>query len=213
MDAARLLVLAAALAAPAAHAATLESAVRTAVAERLSLDPGDVELAELPSDATVDAEWSIRLPDYAFGSGHVAITAEVPGRSIRLNPKVTLYDRLPVVDAEIAQGAQVSFHLERRALSELHGGTPVEPALAWDATIALHRGRVLTTGVVRRHPDLREGAAVTLVVQRGALVITAPGQLLADAIVDQSVKVLNLATKAELLGTLQADGRIHLGGS
>jgi len=72
---------------------------------------------------------------------------------------------------------------------------------------------VLTTGVVRRHPDLREGAAVTLVVQRGALVITAPGQLLADAIVDQSVKVLNLATKAELLGTLQADGRIHLGGS
>lgn len=197
-----------------AQAAPLEAAVRAALAERLCTDPADVQIEELTVDpaAAPDADWTIRLPDYAFGSGHVALTADAGSHHLRLNPKVTLYALLPVVDAEVPQGGLVSFHLERRALTELRGGDLVDPTFAWDATVPLHRGRVLTSGVVRRHPDLREGAQVTLVAERGGLVVTAPGQLLGDALVGAPAHVLNLATKVELLGTLREDGRIHLGG-
>lgn len=202
------------LAAKPALAVPLEDAIRAAVAERLAADPGDVVISEVSADPAVpdDAAWTIRLPDYRFGNGHVAVQAEAGAHRLRLNPKVTLYGLLPVVDAEIPQGAVVTYTLERRPLADLRGGAPIDPALTWDATVPLHRGRVLTSGIVRRHPDLREGTEVQLVAIRGGLVVTAPGQLLDDALLGTPVSVLNLATKAELRGTLREDGRIHLGG-
>jgi flagella basal body P-ring formation protein FlgA len=102
----------------------------------------------------------------------------------------------------------------RRVRSDsLRGETPVDATKAWEASTTLALGQPVTTLRVRPVPDRREGDGVTLVVERGPVRISAPGTLLGDAFVGQSVAVTNEVTHAVVHGQFLDDGLVHVGGT
>ncbi|MSQ02619.1 MAG: flagellar basal body P-ring formation protein FlgA [Myxococcales bacterium] len=210
-----LLFLAGALAPAAASAATPEAAIRTAVAARLGLPEADVSLTDLdsPEGLPADADFTVELPGYALREGHLSVELKSRRGSWRLRPDVALWVTVPVASKAIARGEPVESSPMRVRMRELRGSTPVDADLSWEATTSIAAGQPVTVGRVRRLPDLRDGARVSVVVSRGGISVRAPGELLADAVIGQTVAVLNLATRSQQLGTLQADGTVTLGGS
>jgi len=199
----------------AAPAATPQAALVEAIAARVGGSAADVAVADLvlPADVPADAEFTVNLPSYAIREGHVSVSLSSDRGVWRLYPEVRLWVHVPVAAADVARGDVVTTRTERVRLGELRGGTPVDPGVTWLATTTLHAGQPVTTGRVRARPDLLQGATVDVYVQRGALSVRAPGQLLADGVIGQPVAVLNLATRTQQFGTLRADGTVLLGGS
>ena len=72
----------------------------------------------------------------------------------------------------------------------------------WRATSAVPAGAPLTRTVVAEMPDLVRGTEVRLRVRRGPVVLTAPGRLLHDGSVGDTVRVQNAATHAAIAGVL-----------
>lgn len=197
-----------------ADAATPEAALRAALAERLGMPEADIAVTdlELPDDMPADADFVVELPGYTLREGRVSATLATTNGSWRVSPDVKLWVTVPVAVADTVRGEPVELRMERVRLRDLRGSEAVDPSRAWEATTGLRAGQPVTVGRVRRTPDLHQGAAVKLVVEVGALSVRAPGQLLSDAVVGQSVPVLNLATKAQQFGTLRPDGTVLLGG-
>lgn len=210
-----LLFVAGAILPAAATAATPEAAIRTAVAARLGLPEADVSLSDMdaPEGLPADANFTVELPGYTLREGHVSMELKTLRGSWRLRPDVALWVTVPVASKAIARGEPVEASLMRVRLRELRGSSPVDAELSWEATTSIAAGQPVTVGRVRRLPDLRDGARVSVVVSRGGISVRAPGELLADAVIGETVAVLNLATRSQQLGTLQADGTVTLGGS
>ncbi|GDX78349.1 hypothetical protein LBMAG42_01600 [Deltaproteobacteria bacterium] len=197
-----------------AYAATPAEAIVAAVAARAEKSPADVEISglTLPADIPADAAFEVTLPSYAIHTGSLAVKLSVGGASWSLRPQVGFWAQLPVAVGETKPGEALVLRIERRREAELHGAESIDPSLTWRATGTLHAGQVVTAGRAERVPDIEIGRDVTVVVRRGAIELRAPGRLLADGLYGAPVAVLNLATKAQQHGTLQADGTVLLGG-
>jgi len=81
-------------------------------------------------------------------------------------------------------------------------GRPVDRAGPWVASVPLRAGEALTERVVEVPVAARRGARVSVVVRRGAVRLSVPGHLLADAKTGASVRVRHEASDRILRGRL-----------
>jgi flagella basal body P-ring formation protein FlgA len=214
-----LLLLAGAFAPAPAQAKEAALAIREAVAARLELPVADVEVGALGwvEGTPSDRDWRVELPGYGNLTGRVGLTlsAEAEGRPVRhrISPDVQVWRRIPVAAKTTRPGQVVEFRIERVRSDALRGETPVDASRAWEASTTLSVGQPITTSRVHPVPDAREGAAVQILVERGAVRISAPGELMDDAFVGEPVHVTNLSTRGVLTGILTAEGTVLIGGS
>ena len=193
---------------------TPAEAVREAVAVHESVPVGDVEVGDLGvlQDAPEDAEWAVRLPEARGLCGRVPVILSTEGHRYAVRAPVTVWLDLAVSETAVAPGERVRLASSRQPCTVLHGETPVDPTLAWEAGVSLPAGAPVTTARVRTWPDVRKGEGVRIEAGSGGLTIVADGQLLQDAFVGKKVAVLNLATRAVLSGTYSSDGVVRVQG-
>jgi flagella basal body P-ring formation protein FlgA len=158
----------------------------------------DVEVGplRLPASAAVDGPWQVSLPSNAVFTGATTMTLSNGEARFVVRPRVVVWKEVPVAASAVAAGSPVEVGSARVASDVLRGEVPVDPSLAWDATVSFAVGQPVTMNRVRPRADVREGAAVRIEAGIGPLSVSAPGELLSDARVGQRVAVLNLATRA-----------------
>lgn len=88
-----------------------------------------------------------------------------------------------------------------------------EEAVGMVARRLLLAGRPLMEGDVGPPSIIRRNSHVALVFQRGALTIRAEGRALSDGAAGERVRVMNLASRQTVTGTVAADGSVTVGGS
>lgn len=84
----------------------------------------------------------------------------------------------------------------------------VQDVAGMEATRNLAAGSHVRTGDVAPVALVRRGEAVTLVVQTGAITISAPGRALGDGAQGAAVRVVNLATNRTLDGRVEGTARV-----
>lgn len=180
----------------------VEEALVAFVTERCAADEVRVEALGIAPD---------RLPEGAtwLWSGEpcrrrptlrlVAVRDEVTVLSTTVQPVLEVLVRAPVTAADVEAGARLETVWGQVPVETLIG-TPLEGT--WEARVALPAGTPVTDRVVRPVPAARQGDAVDVVVERGALRLSAPGTLLGDATVGEAVFVVNQATRVRLRGVL-----------
>lgn len=191
-------------------------AVQAAIAEKLGVPAADVSVLKVGLAAVPEScVWTVELPsDQLWGTVSIELEAELSDKSIRHYrswAKVSVWAEVPVVAEDVAPGQKIPVRLERQQLDLLYGARPVDPDKTWRANVALSEGEVLTSLRVEAWPDAQKDSPVQIRVQRGALVIQAPGKLAEDAWVGEPVEVTNLLTKVDLTGIYTADGSVLIG--
>jgi flagella basal body P-ring formation protein FlgA len=195
-----------------ASAALPEAVVREVVAARAGVALADVEVGPLglPASALVDGAWQVSLPSNAVFTGATTMTlSNGPARFV-VRPRVVVWREVPVAASAVSAGSPVEVGSARVASDVLRGEVPVDPSLAWDATVSFTAGQPVTMNRVRPRADVREGAAVRIEAGVGPLSVSAPGELLSDARVGQRVAVLNLATRAVQDGVYRGENVVAL---
>lgn len=86
--------------------------------------------------------------------------------------------------------------------------TRPEQALGLEARVALYPGRPIHPADLAPPALVERNARVTLVFRAGGLTITAEGRALARAAAGEAVRVMNLASRATVTGTVEPDGRV-----
>jgi len=129
---------------------------------------------------------------------HIAEPGETP-RSLTLRPQLELWVDAPVAVETVQAGEIVETRRGMVALQEVRG-EPLDGELL--ARTRIEAGEPVTSYTARVLPDARRGDAVTVVTQRGALRVSAPGRLSEDGAVGATVKVVNQVTAATLTGVL-----------
>jgi len=139
---------------------------------------------ELLADGRVAARYTVRPLLSGHALGPVATVDLSPGDPVQWAPGPVPLG-VPTLDADSLPAAGL-------ATRTLAAGTP------------------LTPGTVRSAPDVAEGAAVTVVVRRGALQLTVPGTLLRDGAIGAPVRVRNDLNRTALSGVLVAADRVEI---
>lgn len=193
-------------------------------------------LADTLGDGVADAAIrSVQMPGVVripSGAYHAQVSApqgtELVGR-VRLAIKFTVEDR-PVkevwVTADVARFGPVvvtkralgrnevlgddDLQVDRRELSELPRETltTLADAVGMRTRTAVLPYAVLTRDQVVAPPIVKRGDVVLLVVERGGLRITAPGEAREDAARGASVHVLNRTSRQEVVGRVQEPGTV-----
>ena len=125
-----------------------------------------------------------------------------PGKepwSVTLRPQLELWVSAPVAVETAQAGEIVRTRSGIVALMDVRGEALEGELLA---RTRIEAGEPVTTYTARELPDARRGSQVTVVAQKGALRVTAPGRLAEDGVVGTPVKVVNQVTAATLEGVL-----------
>ena len=126
-----------------------------------------------------------------------------------VRPHLRVWVERPVA-AALALPGEIVEVLPGQVLVDRVIGRPVSDSGPFQARIRLEPGEPITMAVVQHIPDVSSGASVTVRVQRGALVVTAPGTLLQDARLGDVVRVTNDATRVVLKGRLSRPDIVDL---
>ena len=201
-----------------AWAGSPAEAVQAAIAEKLGVPAVDVQVQKVGlGTVPEDCSWTVDFPsDQLWGTVSIELQAELSDKSIRHYrswAKVSVWAEIPVAAEDVAPGQKIPVRMERQQLDLLYGAHPVDPDKKWRANVALSEGEVLTSTRVQPWPDATKDSPVQIRVQRGALVIQAPGKLTEDAWVGEVVEVTNLLTQVALTGIFEADGSVRIGAS
>jgi len=118
---------------------------------------------------------------------------------------------VPVLKAALERGATITADNLTTApfpAGEVYASTVGDAAqlVGLQAVRALPAGRPINRLHVRVAPAVARNQAVTLSYARGGVQLTGHGQALEDGALGQSIKVLNPATRATLVGTVRAAG-------
>lgn len=88
-----------------------------------------------------------------------------------------------------------------------------EAALGQETRVAIYAGRPVRAADLGAPALVERNAIVTLVYSTGGLVITAEGRALARAGAGETIRVMNLSSKATVEGKVAPDGTIIVGGN
>ena len=163
----------------------------------------------------VDIHWLGINPTLTVDADHLAWTGN-PCRSrptLRLSlvenenlaaefsvrPSLTVWKQAPVATRDFKPNEVVQSVLAEVPMDSLRGRPITDTRVA---SVLIKQGTPITDAVTTIPPAARAGATVDLKVQRGTLTITAPGKLLHDADLGQTVRVVNEATRVTLEGVL-----------
>ncbi|SNT03557.1 flagellar basal body P-ring formation chaperone FlgA [Tropicimonas sediminicola] len=81
-------------------------------------------------------------------------------------------------------------------------------AIGMEARVVLYAGRPIRAEDIGPPALIERNAMITLVYQNGPLSITADGRSLARAAAGETVRAMNLASRATVTGTVDPDGRV-----
>jgi flagella basal body P-ring formation protein FlgA len=84
-------------------------------------------------------------------------------------------------------------------------------AIGMEARVVLYAGRPIRPGDIGPPAAIERNQIVTLVYDRSGLTIVTEGRSLARAAVGERVRVMNLASRSTVTGTVDAAGRIVVG--
>lgn len=194
-----------------AGASTPGEAVRDAVARHESVSVEDVQVEDiLVAGAPADATWVVSLPAAAGLCGRVPVVLTADAHRYAVVAPITTWRDVPIAEKAVASGERLVLGTARVPCTQLRGETPVDPETIWQAGVSIPAGAPVTTARVRPWPDVQKGAAVRIEAVSGVLVVAAPGELLQDGYAGQKVSVLNLATRAVLVGTYAGSNVVTL---
>lgn len=190
-----------------------EAAVRNLPETVVSVEVHDVVLRghlDVPDGAIVsvriraagDEDWIGRISASAL----VVVNGE-QARAIPLTADVAAYLKVPVMRVPVSRGSRLT--VEHLASGQREAGSlPVGVVRDLSLLIGRIAKRDLGLNQVVRETDLdkpidaRRNRSVTLLLQRGALKVAAPGILRKDAMIGDLVQVLSVSTRTLLYGTL-----------
>jgi len=87
-----------------------------------------------------------------------------------------------------------------------------EDAVGMVARRMLVSGRPIMPGDIGAPALVKRNGHVALVYKNGSLTIRAEGRALSDGAEGEAVRVMNLASRQTVMGTVKADGTIEIGG-
>lgn len=87
-----------------------------------------------------------------------------------------------------------------------------DQAIGLEARVVLYAGRPIRPGDVGPAAIIERNQIVTLLFRRGGLTIAAEARALARAGVGDVIRVMNLASRSTVSGTVGADGTVTVGG-
>jgi flagellar basal body P-ring formation protein FlgA len=181
--------------------------------------PGDLRLPAGSLDLATRVQDLV--PQSAFAA--VVVTVRLDGRdyqSVAVSFRIGRYRPVLVaartLDTTRVLGA-ADFRVEKRASTEVPDDALSELGDAGDleALRPVKAGEVITPYLLRPRMLVRRGETVTLLVEERGFRITTQGQASEDARRGDPVRVVNLASKREVLGTVQGPGvvRVAIGAS
>jgi flagella basal body P-ring formation protein FlgA len=124
-----------------------------------------------------------------------------------VRPSLTVWKQAPVAIRDFKPNEVVQSTLAEVPMDSLRGRPTTDMRVA---SVFIKQGTPITDAVTTVPPAARAGSTVDLKVQRGTLTITAPGKLLHDADLGQTVRVVNEATHVTLKGVLVEPGVVDL---
>jgi flagella basal body P-ring formation protein FlgA len=177
--------------------ALVEYAVERCAAERVDVHVLGVDTSRWEPGATFvwSGEPCAAHPELMLSASRDAVQE----RRVAVRPYITVWVKAPVAAVDHEPGAPVQSTWAEVPVESLGGQAPLSTGIA---RVRVKAGEPLTAWVVAEPVDIKQGAAVSLVVRRGALTISADGTSLEDARVGDTVRVVNSATKTTLRGTL-----------
>lgn len=144
----------------------------------------------------------------AFLAGALAIAALVPTGALGQEGAEVAVD---VLAHAVARGSILSASdFERKPLAPVvaRSALRMQDVAGMEAKRNLVAGTFMRIGDVTPAALVRRGEAVTLVVQTGAITISAPGRALGDGAQGAAVRVVNLATNRTLDGRVEGVARV-----
>ena len=110
--------------------------------------------------------------------------------------------------------SQTVLQADDLALSE--GDAPggiasIEAAVGQEAKVALYPGRPILASQLRSPALVERNAVVKMSYASGPLKIVTEGRVLDRAAVGETVRVMNLASKQTVMGTVAGDGSVEVG--
>jgi len=87
-----------------------------------------------------------------------------------------------------------------------------DQAIGLEARVVLYAGRPIRPGDVGPAAIIERNQIVTLLFRRGALTIAAEARALGRAGVGDMLRVMNLASRSTVSGTVRPDGTVMVGG-
>ena len=139
----------------------------------------------------------------------VRLTVTTPTDQFRLTvqPKLTVWVIGPVALTNTLRGEPVQFGEGR--LPAFTAGKPVHDG-EWTASVDLAQGDPITNLVVHKPVAAHSGDQVTILLRRGTLTLSAPGQLLQDGRIGDTIQVANQVTKTAIRGILTEPGLVEI---
>ncbi|MGC6492485.1 MAG: flagellar basal body P-ring formation chaperone FlgA [Myxococcota bacterium] len=119
--------------------------------------------------------------------------------SVRSQPSLVVWVQRRVAERVYAEGDLVVGQLQTVRLDNVVG---TAADAGWEATRTIQPGTLLTASVAKPVPDVRDGDAVTVIVQRGAVRLSAPGTAMKDAHEGDEIDVINEWTHRRVRGVL-----------
>jgi flagella basal body P-ring formation protein FlgA len=178
-------------------------------AERLQLDPKDLSIQNLgiqSSKCSDDAEISLYIPNHEDFRGNVDVYIEgsESGKMCgkwRTSSTIAVNKKLWVAVQDTAPGQPIET-VERVIRYDLTTGTPVTNGETLQARTHIRAGSMVSVERSQRIPAARDGSRVSLVVQVGGLSIHSEAELMGDAHIGESVRVIAMASRQVVEGTL-----------
>lgn len=208
-------------------AGLIEAATREILSRLPATAPGEAPYALVPIGRPDDLraptgrlELSARsqLPQPPVTFVASAVTVRVNGFDYQTLPvtfRVGRYERVVVaaraLDPRAVLGA-ADFRIETRPSVDLPPQVlrEVDPNADLEATRPIAAGEVLTTYLLRSKLAVRRGDTVTLLLEGQGFRIMTLGQAAEDARRGDPVRVLNIASKREVLGTVEKVGTVRV---
>jgi flagella basal body P-ring formation protein FlgA len=139
--------------------------------------------------------------------------ADRPVKTVWVTADIARFGRIVVARRSVARGCVLAaddLDVDRRDLGQLPRDLVTEPA---EATGKIARTALLPYAPIRNDqlsvpPTVHRGDAVLLVAERGALRITAPGEVKEDAGRGERVRIVNRASRKELIGRVRDAGTV-----
>lgn len=190
---------------PPAEAALAAFAEQECAAERVDVLAVGVAISTVPEGRAMwsgdpcAAHPSLRLK--VIDDGQIVFNASV-------RPELDIWVTTVVSVTDTDPGAPLSIEPGVVRLRQIVG-TPVGQG-DWVARVHHKPGDPITDRTATTALDRNAGDAVALVVTRGAVTLTAPGTLLANARVGDDVQVINEATRVRLRGKLVSPDTVEI---
>ena len=118
----------------------------------------------------------------------------VAARNVRSQAILSLGD-LALVEAEMPGGFQ-----------------SIDDVIGLEARVVLYAGRPIRPSDVGPAAIIERNQIVTLIYRRGTLAIAAEARALGRAGIGDRLRVMNLASRSTVTGTVKADGTVTVGG-